>query len=801
MILMRKISQPLCSIITGLAILAGLLLPGTAQAVELSAVTPQLESIVQDGPQVSLQWTLNEQVKISGYEIERSLDPFTGFNVLLTTNQKTTSTVDQGVESGQGYYYRIRAYTNGKNTAYSQYSSVEFADVIASGAVDTAPPSVTLINPDNNTIISTEQTIDLTADAFDDLGIERVDFYRNDNLVGTSNAHPYEMAWAVSATNNGQHRLQAKAHDSAGNVATSTAVTLTVDIQDAVAPVPSEYTAPVMESVQVDGNNFIVSWSLPESAYGQPEGGFDVFTDGVDDNLHHTGNSTVVNGLQAGVEHCFQVEARWTQASPSVFPASNTMCAQIEDTADTTLPTVAISSPSTNASYNSDQTVVIVASAQDDSGVTKVEFYNGTTLIGTDTTNTFSVSWPVSEADNGQHSITAKAYDAAGNVATSSAVTLTVDIAATPTAPAEYTAPVLQSVQANGNDFVVSWLLPESAYGQPEGGFDVFTDGVDDNLHHTGNSTVVNGLQAGVEHCFQVEARWTQASPSVFPASSTLCAQAAAPADTSAPTISITSPASGAQYTSEQTVSIVASAQDNIGVSKVEFYEGSVLKATDASTPYSYDWSITDVDKGSHSFTAKAYDVAGNVVTSAAVSLTVDIQIAPAEYMAPVLESVEVNGSDFVVSWILPETAYGQPEGGYDLFTDGVDDNLHHTGNSTIVSGLQSGVEHCFMLEARWTQADPSQFPASNVICAQAEETTPTPESPVISGPVKVFPGAQGFGAVTIAGRGGKVIKVTNLNDSGTGSFRDAVQASGPRIVVFEVGGEINLKSQLWIRN
>lgn len=53
------------------------------------------------------------------------------------------------------------------------------------------------------------------------------------------------------------------------------------------------------------------------------------------------------------------------------------------------------------------------------------------------------------------------------------------------------------------------------------------------------------------------------------------------------------------------------------------------------------------------------------------------------------------------------------------------------------------------------------------------------------------FPGAEGFGAVAIGGRGGRVIKVTNLNASGPGSLRAACAERGPRIVVFEVGGVI----------
>lgn len=62
---------------------------------------------------------------------------------------------------------------------------------------------------------------------------------------------------------------------------------------------------------------------------------------------------------------------------------------------------------------------------------------------------------------------------------------------------------------------------------------------------------------------------------------------------------------------------------------------------------------------------------------------------------------------------------------------------------------------------------------------------------------IPAFPGAEGFGANSIGGRGGAVLKVTTLADSGAGSFRAAVTAPGPRIVVFEVSGIINLESSL----
>ncbi|MDK2769095.1 MAG: pectate lyase [Sphingomonas sp.] len=66
--------------------------------------------------------------------------------------------------------------------------------------------------------------------------------------------------------------------------------------------------------------------------------------------------------------------------------------------------------------------------------------------------------------------------------------------------------------------------------------------------------------------------------------------------------------------------------------------------------------------------------------------------------------------------------------------------------------------------------------------------------------PLPAFPGAEGAGATALGGRGGKVLTVTTLADSGLGSFRAAVEAKGPRIIVFAVSGTIQLSKPLTVR-
>src|SRR5690349_22474331 len=88
----------------------------------------------------------------------------------------------------------------------------------------------------------------------------------------------------------------------------------------------------------------------------------------------------------------------------------------------------------------------------------------------------------------------------------------------------------------------------------------------------------------------------------------------------------------------------------------------------------------------------------------------------------------------------------------------------------------------------------PATLALALLACGGASAQRPSPQ-------LLAFPGAEGAGAMSLGGRGGRVIRVTNLEDSGPGSLRAAVEAVGPRTVIFDVGGTIRLKRKLMVRN
>jgi len=347
---------------------------------------------------------------------------------------------------------------------------------------------------------------------------------------------------------------------------------------------------------------------------------------------------------------------------------------------DTTAPSTSITSPSSGATVSG--TTNVTASASDNVGVTRVEFFLDGALQSTDTSSPYAWSWNTASSSNGSHALVSKAYDAANNFGTSATVTVTVNNAAPggadvagwtitqANAAGTYVIPAGTVIPAEGY-LVIARDATKSAFetfrGVTLGANVVF-------LNSAGAMPVINGDETftlknasavtvdgptpaqpisaakSLQRVDPCGTSWntladTAANPGIgagggcgggvklnehSDASGTgnfiyefleLHNDSSAAGDTTAPAVSITAPANGA--TVSATVSVTASASDNVGVSRVEFLLDGVLQSTDTTSPYAWSWNTNTSTNASHALVAKAYDAANNIGTSTTVNVTV----------------------------------------------------------------------------------------------------------------------------------------------------------------------------------
>jgi hypothetical protein len=93
--------------------------------------------------------------------------------------------------------------------------------------------------------------------------------------------------------------------------------------------------------------------------------------------------------------------------------------------------------------------------------------------------------------------------------------------------------------------------------------------------------------------------------------------------DPTPPTVTLTTPTDSTTFSLPETVSIKATALDNVGVTKIWFIRDGVVVSTDTAVPYEYKWPVADRDNGTYSWTVKAFDAAGNSAMTSPVLMTV----------------------------------------------------------------------------------------------------------------------------------------------------------------------------------
>jgi gliding motility-associated-like protein len=291
-----------------------------------------------------------------------------------------------------------------------------------------------------------------------------------------------------------------------------------------------------------------------------------------------------------------------------------------QTTPTNTPPVGSITAPANNASVAQGTAITITATASDANGsVARVEFFDGTTKLGEDTSSPYSFAW--NNAAPGTHSLTVRVTDNENATATSTAVTITVTGGSSPTV--SITAPANNAQVTAGNTVSITATAADANGTITKVEFFDGTTKLGEDLSSP-YTFAWNNAAAGAH---VITARATDNQNNVTTSAAVNITVVAAV--NTPPTVSITAPSNGAQLTSGTAITISATAADaNGSVTKVEFFRGTTKLGEDLTSPYTFAWNNAAV--GAHVLTARATDNQNGTTTSAAINITVvSANVAP----------------------------------------------------------------------------------------------------------------------------------------------------------------------------
>ncbi|HEX2952893.1 MAG TPA: glycoside hydrolase family 9 protein [Bacillota bacterium] len=519
------------------------------------------------------------------------------------------------------------------------------------------PPTVSITSPANGQAFHTPANITIQTNAADSDGtVAKVDFYNGTTLLGTDTAAPFTYTITNAAL--GSYSITAVATDNGGKYTTSTAVTFTVTPPNGTGTgLKGEYFDNMdftnLKLTQTDAtvdfnwaggtpdpsigaDTFSVRWSgQVEPKYSETYTFYASHDDGV---RVYVNNHLVINNwtdhaavedsgtiaLIAGQKYDIRMEyyENGGDASANLSWSCPSQAKQIipqtqlysGDGPVPVPPTVSITSPANEATFAAPAAIAIQADAADSDGtVTQVDFYNGTALLGSDTTAPYSFNW--NNVPAGTYTITAKATDSQGLTATSS-VTVTVN------SPDNNPPTISLTSPTNGQSFVAPAIIVIRANAADSDGTVTRVD------FYNGTTLLATDTTAPYSYPWMnvVAGNYTITAVATDNQGATATSSVnvvVTPSGNLPPTVTITSPTDGQSFTAPATITIQANAADSDGtVTKVDFYNGSTLLSSDTSAPYSFSWA--NVPAGTYMITAVVTDNGNLSTTSSPITVVVN---------------------------------------------------------------------------------------------------------------------------------------------------------------------------------
>jgi chitinase len=362
---------------------------------------------------VVLQWDPNTDSDLAGYRVYYKADsanlPFDGTGAVEGTSPidvhgLTTAKVS-GLDPGRTYHLAVTAYNaSGVESPFSNIVTIP----------ELVPPSVYLSYPANN--ISVSGTVSVTANASDNVGVTRVEYFVNGVLQATDTTTPYVYSWNTATIAAGSYTLMSKAYDAAGNVGQSTNVVVRV-VHDTTSPTLSNnmaldatipnvsVTAPKI-SASVKGNVLVAAKASDNVGVSKVEFYVNNVLQATDTVAPYNFNwltTTVANGKYA-------LTARAYDASGN-FGKSYAVTVYVKN--DITAPSVTIKPVTSPIGVSS---LKISGTVTDNVAVAGVTVQVGTALPKAATISRRSWSCTVSGLVLGTNQITVMAKDTSGNI-------------------------------------------------------------------------------------------------------------------------------------------------------------------------------------------------------------------------------------------------------------------------------------------------------------------------------------------------------------------------------------------------